>query len=252
MTTCLIDADIVAYRCAASANNEPVEVALLRCDRLMRDIISDTNSDSYKGFISGKGNFRYVIYPEYKANRTQPDPIHRQACKDFLVDEWNCEVVHGMEADDALAIHQTDETILCSIDKDLLQINGTHYNFVKGAFKEVTYLGGLCSFYSQVLQGDKTDNLFGLDGIGPVKAARYLEGCETEQEYLDTVDMLYKDKKNLAINLLCMWMMREEGETWANRLEKVGLTLGEELQQEVDQMLKSMRSSTEDTSMVLI
>ena len=68
---------------------------------------------------------------------------------EYLVKEYKAEVCDGQEADDALGINQTDQTIICTIDKDLLMIPGQHYNFVKEEFKTVTYLDGLKHFYMQ-------------------------------------------------------------------------------------------------------
>ena len=147
-----IDADIVAYRCAASCDvreggviidSSDEEIALLRVEQLMQEIIHATEADSYRCFLSPSKNFRYLVYPEYKANRKDTvDPTHRKACKDYLLSEWNAEIFDGYEADDALAWSQTEETIICSIDKDLKQVPGRHYNFVKQEFDEVSPLQG--------------------------------------------------------------------------------------------------------------
>ncbi len=104
----LIDGDIVAYRCSAACENEPVEIALIRTYDMMQNILDETGASSYKCFLSGDNNFRYTINPKYKQNRKDKvDPIHRQACKDFLVSDWNAIVVDGYEADDALSMEQT-------------------------------------------------------------------------------------------------------------------------------------------------
>ena len=244
----LIDADIVAYRCAASAENEPEEIAILRVENLMREILEATNSESYQCFISPSKNFRHIIYPEYKANRRNTvDPKWRQACKDYLYTQWNGKDFFNYEADDALAWNQTDGTVICSIDKDLKQIAGWHYNFVKKEGDEVEPLQGLSTFYQQVLIGDKTDNLIGLKGIGPKIAARYLEGCYTEQEMFDTCNTLYQDKHQLAVNLMCMWLCRSQGETWVHHQRDTQLIIPSMLEQELDLMLESMKSSTKIT-----
>lgn len=251
-----IDGDIVAYRCAASCERTvdkirvceaEEEIAILRTEQLMQTIIHSTQSDKYRCFLSPSKNFRYIVYPEYKANRKDTvDPIHRKACKQYLMDNWNAELFEGYEADDALAWSQTEETVICSIDKDLKQVAGLHYNFVKEESDDVTITNGLSTFYQQVLIGDKTDNLFGLNGIGPKKAAKYLEGCYEEQEMFDTVYDMYQDKHQLAVNLMCMWLCREQGVTWANRTD-TQLIIPSMLQQELDLMLESMKSSTKIT-----
>jgi len=93
----LIDGDIVAYRCSASAEHEPEEIAVLRIENMMRDILRESESDEYRCFLTGKGNYRYDIYPEYKANRKdKPKPVHLQACRDYLVETWNAVISEGL------------------------------------------------------------------------------------------------------------------------------------------------------------
>lgn len=221
----LIDGDIVSYSNAASAENDPVEIALLRADQQMRSIIEVTKSDSYRVFISGSNNFRYDIYPEYKANRKDiPDPKWRDACKEFLVREWNAEVTDGYEADDAMGFNQTKDTIICTIDKDLNMIPGLHYSWPivrggkvvrEGKIYEVSEIDGLKSFYRSLLIGDSIDNIFGIDGIGPAKAAKHINHLETEEEMFNRVAELYgEDRERFVVNAKCLWIQRKEHEVW--------------------------------------
>lgn len=215
----LIDGDIVAYRCAASAEGEPLEIAVLRTDRLMQDILRSARADYYRLFLSGTDNFRYQIYPEYKANRKdKPEPVHRQGIKEFLVKDWNAEFTEGCEADDMLGVIQStseeNTTVICSIDKDLLQIPGNHYNFVKEEDTFIKPFEGLKNFYNQLLMGDKADNIPGVPNIGKVKANRYLEGCETEEELFETVYNLYKNKEDFLTFGKCLWIWRKENDIW--------------------------------------
>ena len=261
----LIDADIVAYRCAASCDvreggviidSSDEEIALLRVEQLMQEILHATEADSYRCFLSPSKNFRYEAYPEYKANRKDKvDPTHRKACKQYLMDSWNGEIFPGYETDDALAWSQQklniilgfdpqDITVISSIDKDLKQVPGKHYDFVKKEWSDVTEIQGLSTVYQQVLIGDKTDNLFGLKGIGPKKAAKYLEGCYTEQEMFNTVYDMYEDKHQLAINLVCMWLCREQGVTWLHHQKNSGLIIPSEFEPVLDQMSESMKFFT--------
>ena len=40
-----------------------------RADNLIDRILQETESDEYEVWLSGDNNFRYQVYPEYKANR---------------------------------------------------------------------------------------------------------------------------------------------------------------------------------------
>lgn len=221
----LIDFDIVAFSMAASAENDPVEVAYMRIDQMIHSILDTTGANTYRGFISGGSNFRHEIYPEYKANRKDMvDPRWRSACKEYLVREWAAEVTDGYEADDALGINQTADTIICSIDKDLDQVPGLHYSWPivrkgsivrEGKIYEVSEIEGLRSFYRSLLVGDRTDNIFGVDGIGKIKAAKMIDNLETEEEMFERVAELYQgDMDRLLVNGKCLWIMREENKQW--------------------------------------
>jgi len=220
--TALIDGDIVCYRCAASAEQEPVEIALLRVDGLMRTILSSEKDQI--SFLSGKDNFRYKINPEYKANRRDtPKPIHLQACRDFLISEYNAVVCDGYEADDALGFNQTEDNVIYSIDKDLLMIPGHHFNFVKNEYKEVSELDGLRQFYRQMLIGDTADNIFGVKGIGKVGAGKLIDHLTTEEEMFEAVSKKYDSSERFYQNADCLWIWQIENEKYTDREGKRGM-----------------------------
>jgi len=210
----LIDADLVVYRVAATCDTDEegaLEIALLRCDKLMQDICDATNSDNYRAFLTGRNNFRKRINPEYKANRkdTVP-PRYLQQCRDFLIQNWNAEVTEGCEADDALGMAQNNDTIICTLDKDLDMIPGLHYNWVRSEIYEVNEVDALRNFYKQLLIGDRSDNIFGVAGIGKVKAARLIDPLEYEEDMYKVVRDLYNDDDRLCLNSECLWIWRSE------------------------------------------
>jgi len=247
MAIALIDADLVAFRCAATVQeHEPLDVAVYRVDVLMRQILEATESEQYKAFLTGRGNFRKIINTEYKANRKDKEPpFYLQDCREYLIKEWNAVVSDGIEADDLLGIEQTDETVVCSLDKDLLMIPGVHFNWNKVEYTHVDQLTGLRTFYKQMLVGDRSDNVFGVDKIGPVKAAKAIDHLETEQEMFDTVLALYDDEySRFIMNAQCLWIMQNEGETWAHRSQ--GLHLTSVFRQELENELQFMKSLKDD------
>jgi len=132
---------------------------------------------------------------------------------------WNFEVVNGMEADDALGIyayaHDPEDYILVTIDKDIDMIRGHHYGFVKEEKYYITEEEGIRNFYLQILTGDKVDNIMGLKGIGPVKAKRILEKCETELEmYKAVVDAYEGNLERVLENGRLLWILREPNQVW--------------------------------------
>lgn len=213
MAEALIDGDLISYRCAASAEGEELAIALLRVDEMMDQILYNTNATTYQTFLGGKKNFRKVINPTYKANRTKPDPIHREACNQHLRDEWNATSIPCLEADDLLGISQTKDTIICSIDKDLRQIPGWHFNFVKCDMSEVDEYTGWFNFYMQFLVGDTSDNIRGIDGLGPKKSEKILFGM-TPEEMFDKVRELYNDDARMLMNGQCLYIWKEPFDLW--------------------------------------
>lgn len=227
MTTALIDGDLVAYISAASCTeDDPEHIALIRVEDRLRKILNHTGCSSYKVFVSGGDNFRYELNPEYKANRTAPDPIHRKICHQFILDEWKGEETDGFEADDALGCFQNGDTIICSLDKDLRMIPGKHFSWEisrrgeiirEPEFIEVDYMTGLKHFYKQMLIGDTSDNIIGVRGLGKAKAAKLIDPLETEAEMIQLVKGLYNDDERFIMNADCLWIWRSLGVTYSFR-----------------------------------
>lgn len=227
----LIDGDIVAYRAAASCEptkikleREPLDEAIFRANDLLYRIVDTCASSEYRLYLTGSGNFRKLLYPDYKANRARlPKPEHLDAVRELLVREWGASVCDGYEADDGIGMaHQEcPETIVCSIDKDLRQLAGEHFNFVKNEFEVVDSLEASRAFYTQMLVGDTSDNVRGVDGIGPVKAGRHLSGLTPEQMHSTTFD-LYGDPGRFFLNyrLLRVLRTKEEYEEIMSNIEQ--------------------------------
>ena len=174
----LIDGDHLTYRCAASCEPtkakpflEPLDEALTRVDGLMNNILTALNTDEYELYISGEGNWRYAIYPEYKANRKdKPKPTYLEDVREHLVKVGNAQIVNDIEVDDMCAIRLTqcneqDVPAICvSLDKDLLTVPGRHYNFVTQEQCYVSPLQAMRRFYGQLISGDGADNIPSFDG----------------------------------------------------------------------------------------
>lgn len=184
----------------------------------MKRILETTGATDYECFISGSNNFRKLIYPEYKANRLgKPRPTYRDEANAYLVTGYGAKVSDGYEADDGIgiAVSRCNDPIICSIDKDLKQIPGTHYNWRKNEFETVSHLEGLRSFYRSVLTGDRTDNIIsGLHRMGPVTASKMIDNIENEWDMYETCKILYNDDERLHLNCNLLYILREENKHW--------------------------------------
>lgn len=232
----MIDADIVAFRTAAASEKEDFGICRYYIDQLIDDIMLNCRGDTYELFISGKGNFRYNIYPEYKANRDGSYiPRHREDAKQYLIDK-GANVSEGCEADDMMGVAQCsaeEDTIIASLDKDLLMIPGRHYSWeISGRSKDTPWtkpaiwremadIDCLRWFYTQCITGDIADNIKGIKGRGKKWAENALDPCETEQEMFDVVREEFGIDEEFLLNGRCLWLWRELGDDWIKRFNKL-------------------------------
>ena len=194
MIHALIDADILIYRIGFATQDEDESQAIRTMAGFIEDLLlfDLPNAQTWELFLTGKSNFRYeyAVTAEYKGNRKKTEkPTHYHLLREYLVSSWDALVVEGMEADDMLAIRATalgDDSIIVTLDKDLDQVSGWHYNFVKKIKYYIAKDEGLLNFYKQFLIGDAVDNIKGAKGIGEKKAHKLLDG-KTEQEMWDIV-----------------------------------------------------------------
>ena len=230
----LVDADSLCYR-AGFVCNEPDQenLAIWQIKGLVERILAVTQPDSFQLYLTGSNNFRYDIYPEYKANRVgMARPVHLQAMREYLITDWKSAITDGIEADDAVGIAAyatEDEVLLAHIDKDLDLFAGKHFNYNKEEFYEVGHIQAQANFYMQLIQGDKGDNIPGYDGkmrpklpqfLYPVRDQLYECGCQ--EEMFDIVLGYYQEsveKMDLSARLL--WLQRKEDDDWTNYLDPI-------------------------------
>lgn len=218
----IIDGDIVTFRAAFSAEEEPEPyIACARANTMVEEILLATGATEYKVFISGEKNFRYDVYPEYKANRLNAKrPKWEKDVKAYLEINWDAERSEGCEADDLMGLTQVSaqkqgkESCIATIDKDLDQIPGWHYNFVKKEKYFITPEQALIHFYYQCLVGDTADGIKGVPGIGPKKASRILSQCESEREMFAAVREAYGNDEEFAMNAKVLYIWKQPNDIW--------------------------------------
>jgi hypothetical protein len=206
---------------------EPLENCLSSIKLSIQGIIEAVGADEYKVFLTGDDWYRYRIatIKPYKGNRDAlHKPVYYKEAREYLINTWNAEVSEEIEADDAVAILQTEmlnalePSCVCSIDKDLDQIPGLHYNWKRDELYTVENEEGLLSFYSQMLTGDTSDNIPGIPKIGPVTALNLLQGksvnemkCEVGMQYA----LHYEDPEAAMLEVgRLLWMRRHKDDIW--------------------------------------
>jgi 5'-3' exonuclease len=218
---------------------EPVEYCLHSVKQMIHSIMDKVGAESARVFLTGKGNYREQIdsrYP-YKGNRPSYKPTHFEAVGEYLIKNFNAEVVDGMEADDAMSIAQYEassikfgnvlgtlvkedhKTIICTLDKDLNMAYGWHYNWQKDEKYWVEPDEADEFFYMQLLAGDQqVDNIHGIKGIGLKTAKKILADCPDNKsryerclEKYTEAGMTYWD---LLENSALLWIQREKDKLW--------------------------------------
>ena len=188
-----IDGDILVYRAAWKAesvhdwgNDLYSVVADLNEARghyvhLLNEIVG---SNPYTVVFSDPSghNFRYDIFEDYKKSRhtegSRKPLVYRALRQELIEDREDHLFYPDLEGDDVLGILQTEDTVCCTIDKDLNCIPGLHLNFDKeGDEREynVTEVEAECFFLEQALAGDPTDGVPGIKGVGMKTARKILE-----------------------------------------------------------------------------
>jgi DNA polymerase-1 len=162
---------------------------------------------------SGRRTFRSEIYAEYKANRdeTPPDlklqfPLMKEACAAFGIP---IVAMVGFEADDLIATYarklsaQEYEVRIISCDKDLMQlVDDRVHIFDPLKFKIVrsedvmakygVFPSQMAAF--QALMGDPSDNIPGVQGIGPKTASKLLNEFQTLEGIYRNIDQIKRQK----------------------------------------------------------
>lgn len=209
--TALVDADILLYRVGFGKEAESEDDAIAALDQTIYSILEKVNCDYQVFYLSdSQNNFRKLVDPQYKANRG-PKPKHYNVLKNHLITVWCAEIAEGAEADDAMSLNcvntEEHQTILVSIDKDLLQVPALHYNFVKDEWTEVSEFLGYYNFYFQMLTGDPVDNVKGLKGIGKVKAEKILKDVTNQEDMYTAVRTAYKDDDYMVMQARLLWLL---------------------------------------------
>jgi DNA polymerase-1 len=179
--------------------------------------------DDYLAVIldAGKHSFRHDIYPDYKANRPDPPedllpqfPLIRDAVNALNVP---CIEKPSLEADDLIASYAEAaiaagmEVTIVSSDKDLMQLIRPGLTLLdtmqNKRFTEAEVLEKWSVRPDQLgdvlaLMGDSVDNVPGVPGIGPKKAADLVNQYGTLEDVLARVGEIRqpKLKENLTLH----------------------------------------------------
>ncbi len=222
--TLAVDADIIAYRCAA-VHDDDLEIDVFKeIDDFIYTIARDTEITKMCMFLSPKKNFRYDVATTrpYKETRhrcaywqnkvrggkrtcvlrkrckwapnffgseckdyytSSPRPKHIAAAKEYIKEMYNAVMFPNYEADDTIASYITKykNAAHAGMDKDIKQVEGWHYDFVKKEWEYTDVEDSVLKLYRQVCTGDSTDSIVGIPKIGPKKAEEAIQSAITAE-----------------------------------------------------------------------
>lgn len=167
-TTALIDGDYMLYVSYHNKAGEDIKDFSQMKDNFesyLESILANSEANNYIGFLSGR-NFRKEINPDYKSNRKGEKPLYFNELKDYVLTKFN--LIEPLEADDCVNIckKKIEGSFIVSNDKDLLNLEGRHYNPQKQEWKETTKEEANKYFWTSMIAGDTADNIKGIPGKG--------------------------------------------------------------------------------------
>jgi len=126
-------------------------------------------------FIGGRGNFRYKLYPDYKSNRKEKNPLI-PIIADYMLNELHAIPSVGAEADDYVYdayILSEGNCLVAAIDKDVFYncpdvpfYNYRSHGDTLGEFKSISKEESRLAIASQVVIGDSGDAIPGAYRVG--------------------------------------------------------------------------------------
>jgi hypothetical protein len=160
-------------------------------DEEIDNIKFHTGATEVRIFLTPNETFRHRLATTegYKANRKdQPKPEYSDDIVKYFKERYDAQTGVDIEADDCLGLYQTTDTVLCSNDKDLNMIPGAHFNFTNNKKFDVTPYDADKFFLTQLLSGDKTDNIPGIPDMTPARAEKIVE--QYEGNHLELIEAI--------------------------------------------------------------
>lgn len=197
--------------------------------------IKEHKADKVYVVFDGKGGSlrRRKIYKEYKQDRKMSIRMNR--VEDFDSIEEKKEnmksqllnlykylemmpikvvIIDNVEADDVIAyinetFHTEDDTIIYSSDKDFLQLVDENTKVYSPSMKKLYDIDGVIEDYNvhpsnmviyRILQGDKSDNINGIDGFGKKRIPQLLPFVQEDKSYsIEEVKEFVENSSNKTV-----------------------------------------------------
>ena len=201
----LIDADSLIYSSCLNVEDRRA-LGVLKFDEVFHSIINKLEEtwqiEEIIVFNGARGNYRKILDPTYKANRTKPKPILLPTISKYVKDNYNSKQAYGMETDDLVAIYWNklqkeigrNNVIIVSIDKDYKQLPALIYNYHSNSKKvfDISEEEAIHNFHAQMIIGDSADNINFCKGYGVKYTQKLFKDCKTKYQYIKETFKLFK------------------------------------------------------------
>lgn len=214
-TLLLVDGSSYLYRAfhampdLRNRQNEPTG-AIQGVLNMLRRLHKEYPADYSACIFDAKGKtFRDDIYPEYKANRaSMPDDLRAQVeplHETIKAMGWPLIVENGVEADDVIgalakqAEREGMRVIISTGDKDIAQLVNENVTIVNTMSNEVLDIAGVTNKFGLpperivdylILIGDTSDNVPGVEKVGPKTAVKWLTQYGTLENIVANADSI--------------------------------------------------------------
>lgn len=211
----LIDGDMLVYSLGYASEHRTTFVggdSFNAPDFKLAKRLINERLDGYCGcsphtiVLSGSGNYRLNLFPEYKANRTVlVKPTAYDEIRKWITSLSTTVVVNGEEADDYISVAQTKAPglyLTVSADKDFFTCPGHFYNISSGRLFRTSIQQSFSFLLFQALAGDRVDGYYGVPWLGVQKARKLLmaqEGKTLRQAYLEIKKQVLLRTKKLKL-----------------------------------------------------
>ena len=185
----LLDADVINYQAAASAQRDYGDTIWTDISGAIEDALEQIQKEmAHAGCEEvilvysprNSTNWRKLVMPEYKMHRkATPKPVCYGELRDALEARFEHISIDWLEGDDVFHMlhRKIPNSVIVSIDKDMYTLPECHYlRQHEMVWPQYTSQAAADKFWLyQVLIGDTTDGYKGLKGCGPKGAEKLLK-----------------------------------------------------------------------------
>lgn len=219
----LIDGNNLAYRWLQRKNYNNFQEEYLRT---VESLSKSYNAErTIIAFDFGKSYYRMELLDSYKGNRSKPqeeEELKRYeeffVCLNSIPDilPYQSLKFRGLEADDIITFltqnisPNYEHTWIITSDRDMYQLLSDSisiFNMFSRKEIDITYLLETYSLtpeefmFSRMLEGDKGDNILGVEGIGPKRAQQLAKEYKTLDKLINALPLKGKSKYISNLNM---------------------------------------------------